>query len=617
MNNYSNKLWNFSTTIKFFVDLSLWTLAGLVAFWLRLDNQAGKYQDAMRGFVFAQVVLASMLIFIFSLNRQVWSRIGTRDLVNLAKAVGIGMLALTTVIFLRGEAVGMPRSIPLISSILAFLMMGGVRLFSRFYFERIRLERRTSITRVLIAGAGEAGVMIAKELLRHPESGLEPVGFLDDDRVKQRQILSGIPVLGMLDDIDRIAQSAAADEILIAIPSASGATIRTIVEKANIAKVKYRIIPGVFEILSGKVGISQLRNVDLEDLLRRDAVKLETQNIEAYLANRTILVTGAGGSIGSELVRQVSVFCPKKVVLFGRGENSLYLIAQELSTNWPEIDFSTVVGDVRDAAKLDGVFEQFQPEVVFHAAAHKHVPLMEENPDEAVINNVLGTKNVVDMCLKYGTSRLVNISTDKAVNPTSIMGTSKRVAEYMVGWGSVKSAPEQSFVSVRFGNVLGSRGSVVPLFKKQIEKGGPITVTHPDMTRFFMTIPEASQLVLQAGALGENGAVYVLDMGQPVRIVDLARDLIKLSGLEPDIDIKIEFSGIRTGEKLYEEILTAEEGTVSSRHEKIFVAKQTPLDPRFLEQKLDGLVIAARTRNKESIKRAFKELVPSYQGVKA
>jgi FlaA1/EpsC-like NDP-sugar epimerase len=386
--------------------------------------------------------------------------------------------------------------------------------------------------------------------------------------------------------------------------------VRRIVELAREAGVKHRIIPGIHEILSGQVALSQIRDVSLEDLLRREPVQLETNSISSYLEGRTVLVTGAGGSIGSEIVRQVSRFKPRKLILFGRGENSIFTMEQELKRTWPELEYALVIGDVRDRAKVEDVFKRFAPNVVFHAAAHKHVYLMEQNPDEAILNNVFGTKNIAELCLQYGAERLVNISTDKAVNPTSVMGASKRMAEYVVQAVSRRAKPGQTFSSVRFGNVLGSRGSVIPKFQQQIRDGGPVTVTDPAMIRYFMLIPEAAQLVLQAGGLPENGAVYVLDMGEPVKIVDLARDVIRLSGFEVGRDIDIVFTGAVPGEKLYEELLTSDEGTAASKYEKIFVGQQAALGDAALEAALARLEMAARARDGAAIRAILLELIP-------
>lgn len=454
--------------------------------------------------------------------------------------------------------------------------------------------------------------MMVREMLRHPEAGMVPVGFLDDDPLKRRQRIAGRPVLGRLDQLSTIVRAHNVEEVLIAIPSADSDTVRRVVRLAAEAGVKSRTLPPLHELVSGQVQISQIREIDVEDLLGRDPVRLDSEPIERYVRGRTVLVTGAGGSIGSEIVRQIAPFEPACVLLLGRGENSVYLVDRELGRAHPQIERHALICDVRDEASLRSVFAQFRPDVVFHAAAHKHVPLMERNPEQAVLNNVGGTRNLVELALEYGVERLVNVSTDKAVNPTNVMGASKRVAEMIVSDGARRCGGGCTMVSVRFGNVLGSRGSVIPLFRDQIQRGGPVTVTHPEMVRYFMTIPEAAQLVLQAGALAETGRVYVLDMGAPVRIADLARDLILLSGLEPGRDIEIEYSGARPGEKLFEELLTAEEGTEPSPHEKIFVArKAAPAGD--LQTRLDALFTAARVGDGEDIRAAFQTLVPTYR----
>ncbi len=598
---------------KFALDLILWSLSALVAFWLRLEYPP-RYSVALIAYVLVGLPVKATLIWAFGLHRQSWKKVGVRDLYILAQAVGLGMIILSAISFFIYPQKSIPRSIPLIEGGVALLLLGGIRLAARLLNER-GLAGKTSgnqARRVLIIGAGEAGTMLVREMLRHPEAGLVPVGFLDDDPSKKHRRFVGIPVLGDIEALPRSVRKVGADEVLIAIPSAPGHVVRKVVELARNAGVSHRIVPGIYEILSGKVSISQIREVDVVDLLRRDPVRLNIEEIAGYLENRVVLITGAGGSIGSEIVRQVARFRPERVILLGRGENSLYQIEREIERTWPELAWRTVVGDVRDKAKMDYVFSLFRPRVVFHAAAHKHVPMMELNPDEAVFNNVGGTKNLVELALAYDVERFVNISTDKAVNPTSVMGASKRVAEYLVQWAAQRAKEGQVFVSVRFGNVLGSRGSVIPLFKEQIRLGGPITVTDPRMTRYFMTIPEAAQLVLQAGGLGNNGSVYVLDMGKPVKIEDLARGLIRLSGLEPDTDIRIVYTGIRPGEKLYEELLTAEEGTEMSEHEQIFIAKTDALDEDTLDSLLSELFRAASLRDPKAIRAAFSRLIPTY-----
>jgi FlaA1/EpsC-like NDP-sugar epimerase len=465
---------------------------------------------------------------------------------------------------------------------------------------------------VLIIGAGEAGQMTARGLFRSPRSQLIPVGFLDDDPNKHAQQIEGLNVFGALHDLPKVLEQLHIDELIIAMPSAPGEVIRRMIDLARQVGLRYRTLPSLQEILSGSVNALGIREVKLEDLLRRDPVKLDTEKIVHSIAGRTVLITGAGGSIGSEIARQVAQVKPKQLILLGRGENSIYSVEQELRRNYPNVQVIPVIADVKHYAKLKWLFKTYKPQIVFHAAAHKHVPLMEASPDEAILNNVRGTQNVATLSLEYGVTTLVNISTDKAVNPTSVMGASKRVAEYVVADAARRTLPEQAFISVRFGNVLGSRGSVIPLFKEQIRVGGPVTITHPDMVRYFMTIPEAVQLVLQAGSFGNNGEVYVLDMGKPVRILDLAHDIIRLSGLEPERDIRIEVTGMRPGEKLFEELLTAEDGTVAGEHDKLFVARVEVPDAATLHRHLNNLYDAAEGFEVEQMKRVLAQLIPYY-----
>ncbi|MDM7324693.1 MAG: nucleoside-diphosphate sugar epimerase/dehydratase [Thermus sp.] len=597
--------------IKFLIDLAIWTLAAPLAMILRLEGLPPSYWEATWVYVMLGIPVKALFIAYFGLHRQAWSRIGVRDLVRLGLAVGLGEVVLLSFALVLGTHLPLPRSVPLIATVLAFLLLGGMRLGVRLYREGKR-GRGIKGTQVLVVGAGEAGSMVVREMLRHPEAGLYPVGFLDDDPNKRGQTIAGVRVLGNLDDLPEVAQTWEAEEVLVAIPSAPGSVVRKVVELARAAGLRYRVLPGVYEILSGRVGISQIREVRLEDLLRREPVRLDLEEIAGYLEGRVVLVTGAGGSIGSELVRQIARFHPELVVLLGRGENSLFLLEKELEASWPELGYRVVVADVRDRDRLRYVFNLYRPQVVFHAAAHKHVPLMEANPDEAILNNVRGTQNVVELCLEFGVERLVNISTDKAVNPTSVMGASKRVAEQVVAWRASQAASWQHLVSVRFGNVLGSRGSVVPLFLEQIKRGGPVTVTHPEMRRYFMTIPEAAQLVLQAGGMGGKGKVYVLDMGEPVKILDLAKDLIRLAGFEPYRDIEIVFTGMRPGEKLFEELLTAEEGVEATRHQKILVAKGADPPPNF-SKLVEELYKASQSRDGAEIRRVLQRLIASYR----
>ncbi|MBN8588148.1 MAG: polysaccharide biosynthesis protein [Rhodothermia bacterium] len=596
---------------KFLLDLVVWSLLTPIAAVLRVDNDWVKYQEAILWLVCLALPLKALAVYQLDFHLRSWHKMGIPDLM----AIIIGVTGVTALVFVLNLFTGLPRSIPVIEGFLAVVYLGGLRLLVRLYYENRnanvnRTQHKTR--RVIVVGAGEAGNMVMREMLRKPMAGRVPIGFVDDASDKQYQKFLGKPVLGKIKDIPQIAKNHHVDEMLIAMPSQRGAFTRQLVEIARKSGLEHKIMPGINELLTGRVSISSMREIDLDDLLRRDPIRLDVEEIRSYITGKTILVTGAGGSIGSEVVRQVALFDPKKVILLGRGENSIYLIEQEVKRSWPELTVIPVIADVRNREKLETVFQQYRPQLVFHAAAHKHVPLMEANPDEAMLNNVGGTKNLVELGLLYQIERFVNISTDKAVNPTSVMGSSKRLSEYLVARAAGLAAKGQSFVSVRFGNVLGSRGSVVPLFKEQIKRGGPITVTHPGMTRYFMTIPEATQLVLQAGSMNGNGNVYVLDMGEPVRIVDLAKDLIMLSGLEPDKDIPIVFSGLRPGEKLFEELLTAEEGTYASRHEKIFVAKNSTSEDPNLMRKIETLFELAKLQDGDGIREVLHELIPTY-----
>ena len=558
------------------------------------------------------------MYFIYKLHLQSWSKFAFHDLSALVRAMGTVMLGSTLLLLLFAPSLSLPRSLGVLDGLLTLIMMFGVRGTVRYLRER-RLGDSVALDnqkRVLVIGAGEAGTLFVREMLRHPEMGLHPIGFIDDDRRKLGKQIGSVPVLGSMDDLNIVIKDNDIDEVLIALPSIEGKVVRNIIERINesSAGIQYRTIPGVYELLGGKITINRIRNVEIEDLLRRPTVKLDTETILGYLENKSVMITGAGGSIGSELVRQICRFKPKELILFGHGENSIFQLERELDRNWPDIKYHSVIGALQNGVRLDYVFKRYKPEVVFHTAAHKHVPLMESNPEEAVFNNIIASKNLVTLAQRYNVSHFVNISTDKAVNPTSVMGASKRMVEYLVQDAAKSAKPNQVFVSVRFGNVLGSRGSVIPLFKRQIAEGGPVTVTHPDMVRYFMTIPEAAQLVLQASGQGDNGEVYILDMGEPVKIMDLARDLIKLSGLEPDVDIPIIFTGMRPGEKLYEELMTEEERLESATaHEKIFVAKCPPYSSDELEATVSKLQGAALKSDHKKIREHLAGFVEGCQ----
>lgn len=592
---------------KFVLDLIVWGIAGVLAYGLRLPHfiSDNLWAHALP-YLFLHVAVMGGVELHYALHHQSWPQVNAGDLRLLARAAVLATLVMVGLGYFLQGALVLPRSVPLLAGLLGFVLMAGLRLGCRLYQEHSLSARPAPSHRVLVVGAGEAGRMMVREMQRHPEAGLLPIGFLDDDPSKARQRIQGLPVLGRVEQLPEVAQRERVQEVLIAVPSASGEFIRRVVHLAQHARLSYRILPGVFELLAGQVTLQQLREVNVEDLLRRPPVQLHNEEIAGYLRGRVVLITGAGGSIGSEIVRQVARFSPGTILLFGRGENSIFSIQQELSQTWPEIQQYALIGDVRNEERLRYVFERYRPEVVFHAAAHKHVPLMEEAPSEAILNNVIATQLLVSLCLEYRVSRLVNVSTDKAINPTSVMGASKRAAEMAVAVGAARARPGQAFVSVRFGNVLGSRGSVVPTFMAQIRAGGPVTVTHPDMRRYFMTIPEAARLVLQAGGLAENGKVYLLNMGEPVRIADLARDLIRLSGANVDVV----YSGIRPGEKLYEELLTPVEAADSTTHADIFSTRLAAVDPDEFGRRVAALEAYARKNDHAAIRQALHELIP-------
>jgi FlaA1/EpsC-like NDP-sugar epimerase len=595
-----------SVPLKFSLDLLVWSLVVPFAFVLRLNNLADFNIKAIEIFLVIGFFYKSALIFYFKLHLQLWQRTSLLELRILTFACLTSFVISAVLSFYIS---GVPRSVPLIAELLAVLGMTALRITSRVLHENSRRKSATeqSNKRVLIVGGGDAGSLVIREMFKHPEQNLSPLAILDDNPQLRGKWIQGVRVLGSLLDFEQVCQTQSIDMVVFAIPSASGKTVRQVVSDARRLNLEYKIFPGLYEIFGDHVQVSHIRDVNVEDLLRRSTAPLNLEQISGYLEGKTVLITGAGGSIGSEVVRQICHFHPKKLILLGRGENSIFSIQQEMLRTWPEIEQVALIGDVRDRARVREIFAAQRPQVVFHAAAHKHVPLMEESPHQAVLNNIFGTQNVAETALEFGVERMVNISSDKAVNPTSVMGTSKRVAEMIVTHCGQQAKTGQAFVSVRFGNVLGSRGSVVPTFMRQIRDGGPVTVTHPEMTRYFMTIPEASRLVLQAGALAQNGRIYVLDMGDPVKIMDLARDVITLSGAR---DVDIAFSGIRPGEKLYEELLTAAEGTSRSQHNDILVARSERPDGVWLYQNLEQLQKIAQSGDQTKLRHLLKEMVP-------
>jgi FlaA1/EpsC-like NDP-sugar epimerase len=547
------------------------------------------------------------------LYRGMWRFTGMRDLVALIKAVTFSSGLVVALLFLAFRLEEFPRSVFVIDWFVFLVLSGGSRFAYRMYREGLLDQGigQESAKKVLIVGAGRAGEMLLRELLGNYRIDYLPIGFVDDNRKKRSMTIHGYSVMGNTRDIPRIVKKYHVEEVFLAIPSASGAAKRRIMLTCKSAGVKSKTLPAVGEILKGAIKVSALREFRIDDLLGREPVRLNTTWIREYLRNKTVMITGAGGSIGSELCRQVAHFGPKRLVLFENSEFNLYQIQMNLLELFPKLKTNAIIGDVLNQTRLEHTFSKFMPEVVFHAAAYKHVPLMELNPIEALRNNVGGTSMVARCAEAYGVRKFVMVSTDKAVRPTNIMGASKRISELVCQ--AVGSTGKTQFVTVRFGNVLNSVGSVIPLFKRQIEKGGPITVTHPEIYRYFMTIPESVQLIMQAGAMGQGGEIFILDMGEPVRIVDLARDMISLSGLDPDKDIRIEFTGLRPGEKLFEELLTSGEEIKSTLHEKIKVAGSESVNWSLLLDKVDGLLGSLTNGFSPEVLHKIKEIVPEYQ----
>ncbi|MBU0704773.1 MAG: polysaccharide biosynthesis protein [Chloroflexi bacterium] len=632
----------------FLIDLVLLPAATVLAFALRLNTvDLQGYRPHILFFLALAVPVKLLTFRLLGLYRRYWRYASTDELVFISVAVGVSSAITAGLLFGLAlpltRVTGFPRSIPFIDGLLTLLAVGGPRFAVRLVMEqrrqRERCQRQCEIEkRVLVVGAGSAGAMIVKEMLSNPQLGLVPVGFVDDDLSKRGVQIHGVPVLGGCDRIPELVQvyAGGVDEVIIAMPTAPGSVIREILNTCGLVSIPTRTIPGLYDIISGQVSVSQIRQVDIADLLRREPVRIDAAAVQAFIRGRRVLVTGGGGSIGSELCRQIARAEPAQLVLLGHGENSIFQIHAELET-WATCELAPVIADVRDWRRLAQVFAGHRPELVFHAAAHKHVPLMELNLCDAVSNNVLGTRNLVQVAEETGVSCLILISTDKAVNPCSVMGVTKRVAELIVYQVAQRNRSQVCFAAVRFGNVLGSRGSVVNIFKRQIAQGGPVRVTHPDMRRYFMTIPEAVQLVLQAATLGRGGEVFVLDMGEPVRIVDLATDLIRLSGLQPRVrgwrrdgemgrggeeeldhardEIEVVFMGVRPGEKLFEELFLEEEKYSQTRHEKIFAAMnghQTLDSNPGLDGQVDRLIELARVGDEAGVRRLLGEIVPEY-----
>ena len=575
-------------------DLGIVVAAWFFAFRLRFDTDLPVYYERYVSWqVLGLVAAIKLAIFaLFGFYNRWWRYVSTRDMWGAARGVvAASLLTFLVFSFFHIHAAEVPRTVWVIDGLLTLALVAGSRMLARTIIERP--QSRSIVARgkeVIVVGAGDAAQLMLREVLRTPSLGYTPIGLIDDDPRKKNLRLHGIRVLGTTDELPHLLRDRRPDEVLIAIPSASGVQRARIVEMARAENVPVKTLPGLNELITGDRDLAvQIRPVQVEDLLGREPVEVDLEAIYSYLAGKTVLVTGAGGSIGSELCRQIARAEPQRIVLVDQGESSLYDIERELVD---ERGFSAgvpVLADVRDRNRMRQVFERYRPAVVFHAAAYKHVPLMEANPLESVRNNVLGTRVVADVAIEFGAERFVLISTDKALNPHSVYGQSKTLCEWIVGSHGDRDDVPTRFVAVRFGNVLNSTGSVIPLFRRQIERGGPVTVTDAEMTRFFMTIPEAVALVIQAGAIGGRGRILVLDMGEPIRILDLARNMIRLSGKEPDVDVQITFIGSRPGEKIHEELFAEGETWKATTHAKIVALDVSPVDPAWLEAKLDEL----------------------------
>ena len=574
------------------------------------------------------LIIKVISFYFFDLYRGMWRYTSIADLFNIIKASSLSTLLIISFILFGTRFHGFSRSVFIIDWCFTILLISGYRLFIRLYFEyssedRINImsmwktlglfRKQVDKKRLLIIGAGNCGEKIYREIHDNARLQYRVVGFLDDDSTKLGKKIHGVPVLGYIRDIRKVINKTMADEALIAIPSTNSQQMRDIVAKCKESAIRFKTIPSMGELIDGKVTVNAIREVAYRDLLGREVIKLDEEKIGAYLQGQCVLVSGAGGSIGSELCRQVCRFRPKRLILYERAESPLYEIELELKQNFGEVKVVTLLADVQDTKQLEKTFESYKPQTVFHAAAYKHVPLLESQPWKAIDNNIQGTANIVEVANKYNVERFVFVSTDKAVRPANVMGASKRVAEMLIQSQNGCGLSHTRFMIVRFGNVVGSIGSVVPLFKKQIEKGGPITVTHPEMTRYFMTIPEACQLILQAGSMGIGGEIFLLDMGTSIKIDDMARDLIRLYGFEPDVDIKIEYVGLRPGEKLYEELIIEGEDIVPTTHDKIMALKGTECNPHLLNGKINELTKIAEDQKVEKIKAKLQEIVPEYK----
>ena len=638
------KHWHFVMFMLIIYDVVAVNGGYFLALWLRFDSKVSliEYQYALSYYKFLPIytVFSIITFFLLNLYNSIWRFASYKELIHVFTACAVTSVFHTvfiTVLFHR-----MPISYYVFGALFQFIFVLAIRFSYRFILllRKTRAADPGKVSNVMIIGAGEAGTMLLRDISTTDKiDGDKVVCFIDDNKNKWGRYIDGIPVAGGRDSIFYNVKKYSVDKIYISVPSANAESKRDLLSICNETGCEIKSLPGMFQLINGEITTSNLKSVTIEDLLGRDPINIQNEATFAYIKGQTVLVTGGGGSIGGELCRQIAAHSPGRLIIFDIYENNAYDIQQELKTNYPQLDLVTLIGSVRDSRRLDNVFSQYHPDIVYHAAAHKHVPLMEDSPCESIKNNVVGTYKTAFAAVKYGTKRFILISTDKAVNPTNIMGASKRLCEMVIQSFSkllsegnegiiyplyehydenfddnkvgLKATVKTEFVAVRFGNVLGSNGSVVPRFKKQIAQGGPVTVTHPDIIRYFMTIPEAVSLVLEAGAYAKGGEIFVLDMGEPVKIVDLARNLIKLSGYIPDVDIKIEYSGLRPGEKLYEEKLMESEGLERTENNLIHICKPVDFDPAKLLKAISRLMVICSNED-DDIREYVMKIVPTY-----
>lgn len=608
--NRARALLRYRRFVIIFAHLVLFVSAYFWAFLLRFDFSipANELPGLYKALPWMVVIKVCFFLY-FGLFRGLWQYIILGDLTRIIKANVFASLTFLIAMWLVVGLYSFPRTVFILDFILCLGLTAALRLLFKF-LKQLFDRRDASLVdhNILIVGAGDSGVILLQETLRNPGMG-EVIGFIDDDRKKFSEAIGGVKILGRREDIPRVVLENEVDEIILSIPSASGKVVRDILSYCEQTKAKIKVVPGLSQILSGKMEVKP-RDVKPEDLLGRETVTIDTDEVAQYIKDKVVLVTGAGGSIGSEVCRQVAAFGPKELILFDHHENFVYFLTIEFKTKFPQLNVRTVIGDIRDVSLLINIFTSCHPQVVFHAAAYKHVPLMEDSPAAAVKNNIFGTRNMIYACHHYHVERFLQISTDKAVNPINAMGMSKRIAEMVLQSKAVQSRTK--FMAVRFGNVLGSAGSVVPLFKRQIESGGPITVTHPDVKRYFMSIKEAAMLVLQAGALGKGGELFILDMGEQIKIIELAKNLVALSGLTLGKDIEIKFTGLRPGEKLEEELLLDKEQDAVTRHNKIFVSHDSvDFERKQFNQSLKRLYRLAQAGDEQAVVALMREIISS------